>query len=92
MKSYQLVLVLKPSLSDVQRKKVLEGIKTSLKDVKIAKEEEWGQKPLAYNIRKQAAGFYLNLMLETKDSFPLDFEKKLITNEDVLRHLFLRKN
>ncbi len=92
MKNYQLVLVLKASLSDVQRKKLLETIKSWLKSVKIAKEEEWGQKPLAYNIRKEAAGFYLNLMLEAKDSFPLDFEKKLVSQDDVLRHLLLRKN
>ena len=92
MRNYQLVLVLKPSLSDAQRKKVLDGVKDALKEVKVAKEEEWGQKQLAYNIKKEAAGFYLNLMLEAKSAFPLDFEKKLMTNEDVLRHLLLRKN
>jgi small subunit ribosomal protein S6 len=92
MRNYQLVLVLKASLPDAQRKKVLETIKASLKSVKIAKEEEWGQKPLAYSIKRETAGFYLNYLLEAKDSFPLDFEKKLVAQEDILRHLLLRKN
>lgn len=91
MRNYQLVLVLKASLSEVQRKKVLETIKSWLKGVKVATEEEWGQKPLSYSIKREAAGFYLNLMLEAKDSFPLDFEKKLVAQDDVLRHLLLRK-
>lgn len=97
MRNYQLVLVLKSSLSEVQRKKLLETIKSWLKpaspaggDVKIAKEEEWGQKPLSYSIKKENAGFYLNLILEAKTVFPLDFEKKLIDQDGVLRHLLLR--
>lgn len=91
MRNYQLVLVLKASLSEVQRKKLLETIKSWLKDVKIAKEEEWGQKPLTYSIKRETSGFYLNYQLET-ENFPLDFEKKLVSQDDVLRHLLLRKN
>jgi small subunit ribosomal protein S6 len=92
MRNYQLVLVLKASLSEVQKKKLLETIKSWLKDVKIAKEEEWGQKSLSYSIKRETSGFYLNLLLEAKDSFPLDFEKKLVAQDDVLRHLLLRKD
>jgi ribosomal protein S6 len=91
MRNYQLVLVLKASLSEVQKKKLLETIKSWLKGVKIVKEEEWGQKPLSYSIKKETAGFYLNLLLEAKD-FPLDFEKKLVSQDDVLRHLLLRRD
>lgn len=98
MRNYQLVLVLKASLSDVQRKKLLETIKGWLKPaspagggVKVATEEEWGQKPLTYSIKRETSGFYLNLLLEAKDSFPLDFEKKLVAQDDVLRHLLLRQ-
>lgn len=91
MRNYQLVLVLKASLSEVQKKKLLETIKSWLKNVKIVKEEEWGQKPLSYSIKRETAGFYLNLLLEAKD-FPLDFEKKLVSQDDVLRHLLLRSN
>jgi len=89
MRNYQLVLVLKASLSEVQKKKLLETIKSWLKGVKIVKEEEWGQKLLTYSIKRESSGFYLNLLLETKD-FPLDFEKKLVSQDDVLRHLLLR--
>ena len=91
MRNYQLVLVLRASLSEVQKKKLLETIKSWLKGVKVAKEEEWGQKPLSYSIKRETSGFYLNYQLEAKDSFPLDFEKKLVAQDDVLRHLLLRQ-
>ena len=60
MRAYELVLVLKTSLSEANRKKLLETIKSFLPELKIVKEDEWGQKPLAYSIKKELAGHYLN--------------------------------
>ncbi len=90
MRLYDLVLVLKPSLSEIERKKLLTSVKESLKDIKITKEEEWGQKPLAYSIKKELAGFYHLMKLETEKVIPSDVEQKLHRNEKVLRHLLLR--
>ncbi|MBU3979182.1 30S ribosomal protein S6 [Patescibacteria group bacterium] len=94
MRSYDLVVVLRPSLKDMERKKLIDGIKTWLKGMKIAKEEEWGQKPLAYTIKKEAAGYYILLKLETDPSspetIPAGFEQKLLINDSILRHLLLR--
>jgi len=91
MRIYELVLVLKTSLSEANRKKLLETIKSFLPDLKITKDEQWGQKPLAYSIKKEIAGHYLSWLFELKGELPKDFEKKLITNDNILRHLLLRK-
>ena len=104
MRTYDLVVVLRPSLKDAERKKLVDGIKTNLKGMKIAKEEEWGQKPLAYTIKKEAAGNYFLFKLETasasnaanangvgaEETIPAGFEQKLLTNDNILRHLLLR--
>lgn len=82
-------MVLKSTLSDVERKKFLDGLKTWLSELKIVKENEWGQKPLSYSIKKQVSGFYIELSLEG-EKVPSDLEKKLITSDNVLRHLLLR--
>lgn len=89
MRNYQLVLVLRPSLSESERKKLIETVKGWLKDVKISKEEEWGQKALAYKIKKENAGFYLNYELEA-EVIPGDFEKRIIGQNDIIRHLLIR--
>ena len=91
MRFYELVLVLKTSLSQTQRKKLTDTIKDWIKDVKIVKEEEMGQKPLSYPIKKEIAGVYLDWSFEIESAIPSDFEKKLLTNENILRHLLIRK-
>ena len=77
-------------MSDKEREKLLDTIKGWLKDFQI-KEESWGQKPLAYRIKREVAGFYHKLELEGEKALPTDFEKKLLNSEQVLRHLVLRK-
>ncbi len=91
MKLYELVLVLRTSLSEAERKKLLTSIKSWVKDLKVTKEEEWGQKPLAYEIKREAAGHYYLFQFEGEKAIPADFEKQILASENVLRHLLLRK-
>ena len=90
MKKYQLVIVLKTSLSEQSRKKLLETVKGLLKSAKFTKEEEWGDKVLSYAIKRENSAFYVNYLFELKEELAKDFEKKLSANENVLRHLLLR--
>src|SRR3989338_4532786 len=89
MRSYELILVVKTSLTDTLRKKLITGVKSLLKDLKIIKENEVGIKQLAYKIKREANGFYFDFTLEG-ETMPRDFEKKLLENENILRHLVLR--
>ena len=89
MRLYELVLVIKTSLSETQRKKLVETVKDFLKDAKFTKEEEWGQKALSYPIKREVSGFYMDFLVELSE-LPKDFEKRLMANENVLRHLLLR--
>jgi len=89
MRTYELVLVVKPSVKEADRKKLLEQVKGWLGKITIKKEEDWGQKALAYPIKKEDSGHYYQLFLEG-ETFPADFETRLIQNKDVLRHLLLR--
>lgn len=91
MRTYQLVLVLKSDITDSEKKKVLENVKSYLKGLKIAKENEWGIKDLSYEIKKQTKGLYIELNAEG-ENIPADLEKKLLTSDNILRHLVLRKN
>ncbi len=91
MRLYELALVFRPSVTEAQRKKLLETITGWLKDVKVAKEDTWGLKALSYKIKKETSGFFTVLALEAKDVLPSDFEKKLLAHENVIRHLLIRK-
>ena len=89
MRTYELVLVVKPSVKEADRKKLLEQVKGWLGKVKVTKEEDWGQKALAYAIKKEDSGHYYQLFLEG-ETFPTDFETRVLQNNSVLRHLLLR--
>lgn len=89
MRSYELILVVKTSLTEPLRKKLIASVKTLLKDLKIVKENEVGQKTLAYKIKRETSGFYLDFVLEG-ETIPQDFERKLLENDNILRHLVLR--
>lgn len=89
MRSYELVLVLRPSITSAQKKKLTDTIKGWLKDFTI-KSEEKGEKALAYKIKKETKGLYSDMILEG-EVVPLDFEKKLFELDEVLTHLMLRK-
>ncbi|MBI2431240.1 MAG: 30S ribosomal protein S6 [Candidatus Levybacteria bacterium] len=91
MREYELVMVLRSSLTEAKRKKVLDTVKGWLKEMKVLKEDNWGLKPLAYKIKKETSGFFSVLSLEAKEAIPSDFEKKLLGVEDLLRHLLIRK-
>jgi len=86
---YQLTVVVRSTLKDTQQKKVIEDIKDVFGKAKI-KENVWGQKPLAYPIKKEISGYFVSLDIETEEKVPQDLEKKIISNDDILRHLLLK--
>ncbi len=90
MRHYELVLVVRPSVTEPNRKKLLETIQAFLGKVKIAKEEDWGTKALKYAMKKELSGHFYDLKLETDTSVPSDFEKRVLMQDEVLRHLLVR--
>lgn len=102
MRTYELVLVLRPTLKEADRIKLLETVKGWLDKVKVAKENDWGQKALAYPIKKEEAGHYYMWELEAEDpkvlakekhiagGLPADFEQRIIRNDSIIRHLVMR--
>lgn len=90
MRAYELVVILKDSLTEEKRKKVLTTLKGMLKDAKITKEDAWGVKPFSYPIKHERSGYYEVMHFETDVAIPSDFEKKVQTNENIIRHLLVR--
>ncbi len=89
MRTYELVIVVHPKVTEPERKKLVEQVKAWMGSVKVAKEEDLGSKALKYPIKKELTGHYYDFMLEG-DSIPTDFEKRLIAQENILRHLLVR--
>lgn len=91
MRLYELVLVLRSSLKDDERKKLVQSVKDALKDFKIIKDEEWGMKPLSYKIKKELSGHFHLMHVEGEKGIDSGFETSLIRNDKILRHLLVRR-
>lgn len=89
MRTYELVVVVKP-VPEADRKKLLETVKSWLKDVKWTSEKEWGSKALKYKIKQELTGYYYDFEFNA-EKVPADFEKKMLNLDGVLRHLVVRK-
>lgn len=94
MNSYLLTLVLKPNLEEKDRKVLLDSIVkklTTSAEASVVKEDLWGVRPLAYNIKKQSSGFYAHYEITADPKDAKDIDKSLKVEEDILRYLLIRK-
>jgi small subunit ribosomal protein S6 len=94
MEKYELTLVLDGKTTPAKRKAVaatVEKIVAILKG-KIGKVEEWGEKELAYKIGKSQSGYFIHYPLELEPSQVKALNLKLKMENDVVRHLLVRKD
>ena len=94
MNDYYLTLILNPDLEEKQRGEVLEAVKKNLtkEDGKFEKEDAWGNKDLAYQIRKKSKGYYVHFEFSADPKAARDLDKSLKLEEDIMRYLLVRAN
>ena len=93
MKKYEIMFIVKPNLEEATIKQVAADMKKILeeKKAKVLEEKEFGKKELAYEIDKFKTGFYFLLILEAKDSKPIEeFDRLALLSEDIIRHLIIK--
>jgi len=56
---------------------------------KVTKEEKWGEKTLAYSIKKNHTALYFNFQFEIDRKNILELKNKFNLNEKILRYLLL---
>lgn len=91
MRKYELTLIFRPSIKKHAQEKLLESIKKWAGKGKILSTSKWGKKELSYPISKETEGVYLFLDLELDKGKGGEIERRLRLEEQVLRHLLIRK-
>lgn len=69
MRKYELMMILDPSMDKKDLDALIADIKKDISelDIKVAKEDVWGAKDMAYKIHGSASGYYLIYTLEVAD-------------------------
>ena len=58
---------------------------------KVVKEDFWGNKDLAYPIKRQSKGFYAHFEISADPKGAKGLDKTLKLEEDILRYLLVRR-
>ena len=90
MRHYELVFVLKPTMTEEEMASKLESIQNLITSNggEIYNIDKWGRKELAYPIQKFNSGYYFILNFRTENSeLPQKIEYNLRLDEDIIRFL-----
>ena len=92
MRSYQSVLILKPDIDEPRVDEALEKIGEFIKSNGGAclKIEKWGKKRLAYRIKKNRFGIYLNIYHTLDSAKVTDLEGKYRLFDLIIKFMVLR--
>jgi small subunit ribosomal protein S6 len=91
MQEYELTVLVHPD-----RESELEKALGNVRDLvttnggKIAKEDNWGKKKLAYRIQKQDFALYVVMDVELPAEAPLKISNALNISDDVIRYLLVK--
>lgn len=95
MRDYEVVVVLKPDIEDDDRNALIERLESWMtlgdEDAAAPSADHWGLRPLAYEIDKYREGYYIFYDLQLDPTKIGEMERNFTYQEDVLRHLVVRK-
>ncbi len=93
MDRYEIMFIVKNTIEDEAVKKeadALQSLITSDKG-KIIEFKEMGKRKLAYPIKKEVTGTYFVMTVEANHDTISEFDRKVLINENILRHLIIKK-
>ena len=93
MRKYEIMFIVRPDLEEANIKEVANNMKEVLKSegATIVEEKAMGQRELAYEIKKYKNGYYFLFVVEGSHEAIKEFDRLAGINENILRHLIIRK-
>ena len=93
MRNYEIMFIVRPTLSEDEVKKVVNNFKKVITDngSKVTDVKEMGQRELAYEIKKCKSGYYFVFEVEGKDDKAVkEFDRLGLISGDMIRHLITK--
>lgn len=92
MTKYEIMFIVKATMEEDQIKKVADDLQKLInnKPSKVIEFKEMGRKKLAYPIKKEVSGYYYVMTVEANHETISEFDRKVLINENVLRHLIIK--
>lgn len=98
MRNYEIMFIVRPTLSEDDIKKVAENFKSTLETngSKVTGVDAWGQRTLAYEMKKGSevfkSGYYYVYQVGASDDKGIkEFDRLAGISSDIIRHLIIKK-
>ena len=93
MTKYEIMFIVKATLEETALNNITKEVQKLITDnkSKVIEFKDMGRKKLAYPIKKEVSGFYYLMNVEATTEAIQEFDRKLRINENMLRHLILKK-
>ena len=93
MTKYEIMFIVRATLDEASLAKITKEVQGLITDnkSKVIEFKDMGRKKLAYEINKEVSGFYYLMNVEATHEVIREFDRKLRINENILRHLILKK-
>ena len=94
MRRYETVFIVNPELSEEQRQPILDKLKGILSEDReiLIKFDEWGQKRLAYEVKKHTRGYYVLMDFCGDGALVKEIERNMRLDDRVLKYMTVLKD
>ncbi len=93
MEQYETAFLISPALEEEETEKIITQMAAviSKEKGKMIKEDRWGKRRLAYQIKKHEEAFYVFFHYEGDPAIPNELERRFKQSEAILRFLTVKK-
>ncbi len=92
MRNYETIFIINPDLSEEDTKGIIDKVKEIIQTLQgeVLKIDEWGQKKLAYDVKKHSKGYFVLLHFMGTPQILTEIERNLQIMDSVLKHQTVR--
>jgi len=91
MKKYELMFIVKAADEEVI-KAAIEMVKATIEKIggAIDKEDEWGKRALAYEVKHQTEGYYVVIDFQAEPAEIKELDRVIKIHEEIIRHIIVK--
>jgi len=91
MKKYELMFIVKAADEEVV-KAAIEMVKATIEKIggAIDKEDEWGKRALAYEVKHQTEGYYVVIDFQAEPAEIKELDRVIKIHEEIIRHIIVK--
>ena len=94
MKNYEIMFILSTQLTDEEKQAKVKFVEETLAKSEAVeiKTEVWGERKLAYPIKKKENGYYVLTTFQADGTKFTEIESKLNINESILKYMIVKND